>query len=352
MKILFIGFGNVAKEMARIFTERRLYPSLDISPEVIGIFTGRHGGLENSRGLDIKRVLEELKMNGRLVSDEKELSGLTPLQAAETLEYDVLVELSALSITGKGEPAASHIRAALKRGKSVASANKGPVSFCYRELKSLAEKNGALYLFESSVMDGAPLFNFCRRCMKGAEVKGFSGILNGTTNFILSHMEKGGSLEEGIKTAQKAGIAEADPSMDVDGWDPAAKTAALANVLMDADINPLNVEREGIRAVTPEMAQDAVNRGFRLKLICRGSREGSVVRASVRVEEVSRDDVFCLISHYGSAVRIESDLMHPNTIVQECPDLLDTAYGVIEDLLTIREHLQGSGKHVGEISIH
>lgn len=337
MKILFIGFGNVAKEMARIFIESDLYPGLHLNPSVIGIFTGRHGGLEKKEGLDLKKVLDELRMNNRLTPYEEELSSLTPLEAAKTLDYDVLVELSALSIEGKGEPAASHIKAALVRGKSVASANKGPVSFRYRELKELAEKKGALYLFESAVMDGAPLFNFCSRCMKGASVKGFSGILNGTTNFILSHMEKGGSLEEGIKMAQEAGIAEADPSMDVDGWDPSAKAAALANVLMGADITPLDVDREGIRSVTSQMAQDAVKKGMRLKLICRGWKEGDAVHASVKVEEVSRDDVFCLISHYGSAVRIESDLMHPNTIVQECPDLLDTAYGVIEDLITIRD---------------
>ena len=337
MKILFIGFGNVAKEMGRIFIERDLYPALDFKPVVVGIFTGRHGGLEKKEGIELKEVLNELRLNNRLTADEKELSSLTPLEAAKTLDYDVLVELSALSIEGRGEPAASHISTALMRGKSVASANKGPVSFHYRELKELAEKNGALYLFESAVMDGTPLFNFCSCCMKGASVKGFSGILNGTTNFILSHMEKGGSLEEGIKMAQEAGIAEADPSMDVDGWDPSAKAAALANVLMGADMTPFDVDREGIRTVTTEMAKDAVKRNMRLKLICRGWKEGDAVHASVKVEEVSRDDVFCLISHYGSAVRIESDLMHPNTIVQECPDLLDTAYGVIEDLITIRD---------------
>ena len=171
MKILFIGFGNVAKEMARIFMEKKLYPCLEIAPEVVGIFTGRHGGIEKSEGIDLNAVLSELRLNNRLTADERELSSFTPLEAAENLDYDVLVELSALSIKGKGEPAASHIRAALRRGKSVASANKGPVSFSYGELKDLAEMNEALYLFESAVMDGAPLFNFCSRCMKGAEVR-------------------------------------------------------------------------------------------------------------------------------------------------------------------------------------
>ncbi len=337
MRILFIGFGNVAKEMARIFTNRQFYPKLDFSPTVVGIFTGRHGGIENSIGIDLSEVLMNLEKFNMLTADGKGLSVLSPLEAAKTLDYDVLVELSALCIEEKGEPAASHIRAALRRGKSVASANKGPVSFAYRELKELADKNNAKYLFESAVMDGAPVFNFVERCMKGAAVTGFSGILNGTTNFILSFMEQGGTLEDGIVKAQKAGIAEADPSMDVDGWDPAAKAAALANVLMGADVTPFDVEREGIRSITPRAAQEAVKRGKRLKLICRGWKDGNNIRTSVKVEEVSRDDIFALISHFGSAIRIESDLMHPNVIVQDCPDLIDTAFGVIEDLLTIKQ---------------
>lgn len=336
MKILFIGFGNVAKEMARIFTQPELYPKLDFSPVVVGIFTGRHGGIADPRGIDLAAVLDNLKENGTLTKDGRGLSSLTPLEAAQTLDYDALVELSALSIDGRGEPAISHIRAALERGKSVASANKGPVGFAYGELSALARKNGAKYLFESAVMDGAPTFNFVRRCMKGASITGFSGILNGTTNFILAFMENGGSLEDGIKKAQEDGIAEADPSLDVDGWDPAAKCAALANALMDADITPLDVDRSGIRSVTPEAAQDALKRGKRLKLICRGWLDGGRARASVKVEEVPGCDIFALISHYGAAVRLESDLMHSNVIVQERPDLLDTAFGVIEDLLTIK----------------
>ncbi len=337
MKLLFIGFGNVAKEMGRIFTESHLYPKLKISPAVVGIYTGRHGGIENPHGIDIASVLDNLKNNGTLTRGGSGLSAKTPLEAAEMLDYDILVELSALSIEGRGEPAASHIRAALLRGKSVASANKGPVSFCLKELAELAEKNGAEYLFESAVMDGAPVFNLASRCMKGASVTGFSGVLNGTTNFILSYMENGGSLADGVKQAQEAGIAEADPSMDVDGWDPAAKTAALANVLMGADITPLDVDRTGIRDITPEMASDAVTRGKRLKLMCRGRLENGKVQASVRVEEIDSSDIMALISHFGSAVRIESDLMHPNVIVQECPELIDTAYGLIEDIVTIAE---------------
>lgn len=336
MRILYAGFGNVAREMTRIFSRPDLYQNLRFQPSVVGIFTGRHGGIADDGGIDAVRVSQNLANFGALAENKSDLSNVSTLEAIQTLDYDVLVELSSLSIEKKGEPAASHIRAALSRGKSVVSANKGPVAFHYRELKALADANGALYLFESAVMDGAPVFNFVQRCMKGARITGFAGILNGTTNFILSYMEQGGTFEDGVKKAQEAGIAEADPSLDVDGWDAAAKVAALANVLMDADITPLDVDRCGISGVTPQDAQAALAENKRLKLICRGWVDNGTIRTKVGVEAVDRDDVFALISHFGSAVRFESDLMHPNVIVQDCPDLLDTAYGVIEDLLTVR----------------
>lgn len=337
MKILFIGFGNVAKETARILVEKELYPKLKLDPIIVGVFTNRHGGVENNDGIDIESLMSNLKEKNSLALNEKELSSLTPLEAAQKLDYDVLVELSALSISGHGEPATSYIRAALERGKSVVSANKGPVAFHYHELKKLADEKGVKYMFESAVMDGAPVFNLVQRCMKGCTINGFSGILNGTTNYILSFMEQGGTFEEGVKQAQEAGIAEADPTMDTDGWDPAAKTAAFANVIMDADITPYDVERSGISEITPEMCQDALKRGNRLKLMCRAEKKDGKISASVKVEEVSKDDVMALISHFGAAIRIESDLMHPNTLVQDCPDLLDTAYGVIEGLIALSE---------------
>ncbi len=337
MRLLFIGFGNVAKETARILMEKELYRGLDLTHSVVGIFTQRHGGVEDNKGLNLKCVMNNLTERNSLVGEENELSSLNPLEAAQKLDYDVLVELSALSIREKGEPASSYINAALERGKSVVSANKGPVAFNYHKLKKLADEKGAKYMFESAVMDGAPVFNLVRRCMKGCTIRGFSGILNGTTNYILSYMENGGTFEDGVKQAQLAGIAEADPTMDTDGWDPAAKTAAFANVLMDADITPYDVERKGISQITPEMCQDALRRGKRLKLICRAQNIDGKIKASVKAEEVSKDDVMALISHFGAAIRIESDLMHSNTIIQDCPDLLDTAYGVIEDLISISD---------------
>lgn len=334
MNVLFIGFGNVARRLAQIVSAD---PSLiDGGLEAVGIFTRSRGSLAGP-GLDLARAVDDLKEGGSFAADHRAATTLTPLEASETLDYDVLVELSPLSIEGRGEPALSHIRAALKRGRAVVTANKGPVAFAFGELQALASARNAPFLFESAVMDGAPLFNLARAGLKGCRVQAFSGILNGTTNAILAHLERGGTLAEGIAAAQAAGIAEADPSHDVDGWDGAAKTAALANVLMGADVTPFDVSRQGIGAITATEARKALDEGRRLKLVCRGRRRGSSVETSVAVEAVPCDDPFALVDAYGAIVRIETDRMHPVVIAQEGPDLNDTAYGVLNDLIEIAQ---------------
>ena len=337
MKLLFVGFGNVARKAVEILTlERERFPGLtDLNVEAAGVFTRTRGALACAGGVPLVDVLEELARHGHFSQRHPSFTDISPLEACRTLDYDVLVELSTLSIEGRGEPARSHIRAALERGRHVVTANKGPVGFAFRELETLAAEKGCRFLYESSVMDGAPVFNLARSSLRGARVTGFSGILNGTTNYVLARMEQGDSLDEGVRGAVEAGIAEADPSHDIDGWDAAAKTAALGNVLMDAETTPLEVEREGIAGVTRERVASALQRGMRLKLICRGWREEGRVRTRVGVEEVPREDPFALVSHFGAALRLETDLMHPLIITQECPDLYDTAYGVLNDLLEL-----------------
>lgn len=334
MKVLFVGFGNVARKVAEIVTDDGWPSGRGSFPlEVSGIFTGSRGCLAGP--VDLAQALAELNRSGHFDENHRHRTIMTPLEACQSLDYDVLVELSPLSIEGRGEPALSHARAALDRGRHVVTANKGPVAFAHRELARLAEERGVRFLFESSVMDGAPLFNMARASLRGCRVEAFAGILNGTTNAILCHMEQGGSLEEGIAAAQAAGIAEADPSHDVDGWDGAAKTAALANVLMGADVTPLDVDRQGIRSVTIAEARSALASGRRLKLVCRGSRLGEKILTSVAVEALAVDDPFALVDAYGAILRIETDLMHPIVLTQEGPELIDTAYGVLNDLMEI-----------------
>ncbi len=331
LRAIIVGFGNVGQKMAAMLTEEReKYPGLaDLELKPIAIFTSHHGGLVDIAGIELAGALRQLRENGTFPA-----APMPVLQALATLDYDVLVELSTLNIEKRGEPAISHVRAALNRGRYTVTANKGPAAFAYRELAELAGKKKVRFLFESAVMDGTPIFCL-GRSLKGLNVTGFSGIFNTTSNFVLSRLEAGESMESAVKTAQLRGFAEADPGLDLDGWDAAAKTAILANVFLDAGIDPLRVERQGIRSLTPEAASRAVFEGKRLKLVCRAWREGGKVRAEVQPREVPADHYFAAVNGRAAALRLETDMLGPFWFLEENPDLMDTASGVLQDLLVV-----------------
>lgn len=332
-RALMIGFGSVARALVAMICEKReRFSALGFDFELIGVLTRSRGSLVDEKGLDMENLLADFEKNGGFTNST---AGMTPLEACEKCDYDVLIELSTLSIENRGEPAASHIRAALSRGKNVVTANKGPVAFSYPELSALARENGCKFLFESTVMDGVPVINLAQRCMKGNAITGFSGILNSTTNYVLTRMEQGSTLEEAVAEAISAGIAEADPSNDLDGWDAAAKVSVLARVLMGADISPTDVRRTGIRGVTREAIEEAASRGRRLKLICRGDSQGGSLSASVGMEELDADDPLAALSAFDSGLRVESDLMVPIYVVQKDGNPRDTAFGVLEDMLSM-----------------
>jgi len=331
LRAMIVGFGNVGQKLAVMLgEERQKFPGLaGLELEAVAIFTGRHGALINPAGISLATALERFRGDGAFPA-----SSMSVMQALETLDYDVLVELSTLNIAERGEPAVSHVRAALQRGRHVVAANKGPAAFAYRELRDLAIKRGASFLFESAVMDGAPVFSLAR-ALEGCRVTGISGILNTTTNFVISRLEAGESMASAVETAQRLGFAEADPALDLDGWDAAAKTAILANFFLGADTDPTKVERCGIAGLTPANAAHAVAAGRRLKLICRAEIVAGKVQAKVAAEEIAADHLFALVSGKGAALRLETDMMAPLWIVQEEPGLADTAAGVIQDLLAV-----------------
>jgi len=257
LRALFVGFGHVAQKMAAMLTvERKSFPGLkDLDLETIGILTRSRGVLVNPAGIDLAWALRVLGEKGAFPGPNQ----ISVRQAVEELDYDVLVELSTLNIAEKGEPAVSHVRTALNRKRHVVTANKGPAAFAYRELDRLARQNGVSFLFESTVMDGAPVFNLQRYSLRGCQVTGLSGILNTATNFVISRLEQGESMASAVKTAQELGFAEADPALDIEGWDAAAKTAILANVFMGANITPLQVERQGISDLTAGVLHDLLS---------------------------------------------------------------------------------------------
>ena len=254
---------------------------------------------------------------------------------AREVSADVLLELTTLDVA-TGQPAIEHIEAALRSGKHVVTANKGPIAWDYARLAGLAGSSGRRLLFEAAVMDGAPVFNLHRNCLRGCTVTGIRGILNSTTNVILTAMDAGGSYAQALAEAQSLGIVEADPALDVDGWDAAVKLCALANVMMGAGMTPPQVDRTGIRGVTAAEVAAAAGNGETIRLIAEAWRASNgKVAARVAPRRVVRASAFGQVAGTSSILTIQTDLLGVLTITEQDPQLPQTAYGVLADLLEI-----------------
>ncbi len=330
LRLLLAGFGNVGRRFAEILRDRPAHPGLEpLDVSIVAVTTGRHGAWVDPAGLVPKALLDWHHNRERFPAV------LDTLEAVRTLDYDVLVELSPLSISGRGEPAISHVREALSRGRHVVSANKGPVAWAYGELQELAREKGVSFLHEATVMDGAPVFNLHRHCLRGNTVVKLEGILNSTSNVVLCAMEKGLSLDKAVAKAQAMGIAEADPSADLEGWDAAVKLTALANVLMDAGLRPEQLERQGLGSLAPGALAAALARGRRIKMVCEALRTDAGVKGRVSLQELPESHPFARTEGAGSMLRIHTDILGKLVIAEDEPDLSTTAYGLITDLLEL-----------------
>ncbi|MCK5795289.1 MAG: homoserine dehydrogenase, partial [Anaerolineales bacterium] len=301
---------------------------------VVGIGSGTHGLAIDPRGLPLQDVLDAYRAGTSL----DEFSSIPISDSADFIEKcgaDALVETTPVDYQ-TGEPALTYLRQALGMGIHAITANKGPVVHGYRELDNLARRNKVSFLFESAVMDGAPVFSIARSGLPGAQVNSFSGLLNSTTNLILSRMEEGETQEEAISYAQSIGIAETDPSGDVDGWDAAVKVAALVTVLMDIPFTPDLVDRTGIRGITADMIHKATENGQRWKLICSAKRDPTGtrgVKAVVEPQLVNQKSNFLNVTGTSSILEISSDVLGKLSLIEENPSPRTTAYGILADLL-------------------
>ncbi len=340
LRLALLGFGSVGQEFCRILKEQneRWAADYGFSYKVVAIATRSRGTLFDEKGINLESALEEIAANGCFTSDNPAYSQINPIAITALTCVDLVFEITTLNIKD-GEPATAHITAALENGKHVITANKGPIAFNFHKLKSLAENRDRHFLFEGTVMDGAPVFNLVRETLPGCRVTGFSGILNGTTNYILCEMAAGISFETALQRAQQMGWAEADPSHDLDGWDAAAKTAALLNVLMGAKTNPLQIARTGVSAISAEMIADATAGGKVIKLLCEGYMVNGAARGRVAPVTLGRSHPLARISGTTSALTIETDFAGKLTIEIEDPKIEQTAYALISDLLTIATRL-------------
>ena len=232
-----------------------------------------------------------------------------------------------------GQPAIDHIRAALRSGVHAITANKGPIVHAYEELVNLAAERGKRFLFESTVMDGVPIFSIFRDSLPTVQLRGFRGVLNSTTNVILTGMEQGLSFDQSLREAQQIGVAETDPSHDIDGWDAAVKVAALVRVLMGVPLRLDEIEREGIGRLSGDMVREGRAAGKPYKLVCRARRAGSEVRASVRPEQVPLSDPLAWVAGTSSIVYFETDIFTGLAITENNPGLEATAYGMLSDFV-------------------
>ena len=333
-KLALLGFGNVGQAFAHLLMRKQhvCESQFGITFRVTGIATSRHGAAIDPEGIDLERAFTLLARHASL----NELSAASlPQDAMDFInrcEADVLFENTPVNYAS-GQPAVDHLRRALELGMHAITANKGPVVHAYRELKGLAISRGRKFYFESTVMDGAPIFSLYRETLPAAHLRSFRGVLNSTTNLILTRMEAGEAFEQAVAYAQSIGVAETDPSGDIDGWDASVKVAALATVLMDVPLKPAEVERQGIREITLEEIERARLQGKRWKLVCSAERQGDGVRVRVQPEMVGVDSPLYGVDGTTSIVQFESDVLGLLSVIEANPGPDTTAYGLLADFI-------------------
>ncbi|MEW5901971.1 MAG: homoserine dehydrogenase, partial [Acidobacteriota bacterium] len=286
LKIGLIGCGTVGTGFLEILEKKseHLKDAYDFEAKVVAISDRLKGSILVPEGIEINRmlaILAEGKRIDKYYGEGKTAELINPLDMIEKCEADLIAELTYTDIR-TGEPATSYIKKALRAGKHVVTSNKGPAALHYHELRKMADQNGLSFRIEGTVMSGTPVFSLFENGLAGNEIREVKGILNGTTNFILSKMETDNmDYADALRLAQQLGYAEADPTADVEGFDAVAKVVILSNVLLGGEITPDDVKREGIAAVTREMVAAAKEQGFRYKLIGQTGKAGDRIRASV-----------------------------------------------------------------------
>lgn len=333
-RLAFLGFGNVGQALGRLLLTKQqtLRERYQIAFRVVGIATSRHGSAIHPEGIDLEHALE-------LADADETLAPLSLQPAPENGTHfvracgaDVLFENTPVNYLS-GQPAIDHLQTALECGMHAITANKGPVVHAYAPLTALAKKQGKGFYFESTVMDGAPVFAMWRDALPAASLLAFRGILNSTTNLILTLMETGKTFEEAVAHAQAIGIAETAPSGDTQGWDAAIKVAALTTVLMGVPLKPDQVERSGIEHLSLEDVRAATAVGRRWKLICTASRQDGNVRAIVRPEQIENTDPLFHVMGTSSAITFVSDCLGDLTLIEDDPGPHTTAYGLLADFI-------------------
>jgi homoserine dehydrogenase len=336
VRIILVGYGVVGKGVTTILARRYLEKVKDygFNPKIVAI-ADIDGAVINAKGLNPDK-LEAIKQRGYPISADPEFGqpGIPALEVIESVEAEVVVEVTPVNIN-TAEPALSHITKAFKTGKHVVTTNKGPLALAMPALTELAEFNNVYFRFSGTVGGGTPMLEFAKRCLAGDRILGIRGILNGTTNYILTEMTQNHvTFQEALGNAQKLGYAEKEPSMDIDGFDAACKVVILANWIMNKKITLKDVDRTGIKDVSLQALEEASRRGNTLKLI------GSVGddNPTVKPTEIPITNPLC-VSGVLNAITFSTEYAGEQTIIGKGAGGIETASAVLRDLLDIRRKL-------------
>ena len=332
MRIILCGFGVVAQSFTSLLVSRsnELYSKYGLKPRIVGVFDSK-GSAYDSAGLNLKKLLDAKKKSGS-VKAYKTKSQISGIEMIKTIDADVVIETTASNYKD-AEPGMSHIITAMKQKMHVISVNKGPLALAFPSLMELAEFNQVLLRFSGTVGGGTPILDYAKNSLLGEKIISFQGILNGTTNYILSNMADGKSFDEALSDAKQKGYVEADESLDLDGLDAGAKLVILANWIMGMKVTMPDITRKGIRDVNTDDIKKAQKNSSSIKLIA--SCDDTLTVSPI---EVKNDDPLC-VNGTLNAIAFTSKHSGTQTIIGRGAGGIETASSIIRDLIDIRKEI-------------
>lgn len=332
-KLALIGFGTVGKGLCEILRDKAqsLKNSYEFDYKIVAVADFAYGNVYNPNGLDVDLMLEQANAKQKFTKD---LSEWDTVSLIKECNADIVCELTYTDLQ-TGGPAIDHCKAALSTGKHIVTSNKGPAALFYPEMKKLADDNNVKFMIEGTVVAGTPIINLTDGPLGGCEISKIRGILNGTTNYMLSEMEKGMAFEDVLKVAQDLGYAEADPTGDIEGFDARGKVCILANVVMNAGIKITDVSCEGITKITQDDIKKAKEQNARWKLIGTVEKKDGKVIGSVAPEMLDLSHPLAGVMGATNALTFTTDLLGDVTIIGPGAGKIETGFSILTDILAI-----------------
>lgn len=333
MRIILCGFGGVGQSLVKLFDSRAddLYAKFGLKPRVIGVFDTKGSAVDHA-GLDFKKLIDVKKKFGTVGKYENKQNKMSGVSLIKNLDADVLIETSS-SNYNDAEPGMTHITTAMKHKMHVISVNKGPLALAFPSLNELATYNHVLFKFSGTVGGGTPILDYAKDSLRGERIISFKGILNGTTNYILTNMTNGLSFKNALKDAKAKGYVEADESLDLDGLDAAAKLVILANWIMDMKVTLPDIKCTGIRNVTQDDIKKAAKNKCTVKLIASCNKELEVAPVEIPIN----DPLY--VNGTLNAISFTSEHSGTQTIIGRGAGGMETASSILRDLLDIRQEI-------------